>query len=119
MKGIIKIKENNDIEIIYQKNDQDAMDVIRNHYSPEFVYPINLNASYCMIVDVEGYRKELNTNKVGSYFYGSFQNGFFILGDIFIVKSIRDNEGLDIGWISENEILEMIDKIKKIIIFKL
>ena len=52
----------------------------------EHVKPARLRHPYCMIVNEEGRLLDLPLNYVGSYFYGTDQNGEPIVGNIVIMK---------------------------------
>jgi len=119
MRGIIKVNTNEEVKIIYSKDNKSIMDIIKNEIDPEFVYPKNLNSTLCMIVDDDGYRKDLDINEIGSYYYGSYENNHFILGDIFITKLKRDSEGISVDWLDDSEILKIIDEITMIINLKI
>ncbi len=110
---MIKVTTNNEIKTMSYKSREDSEREIGDNF--EYVYPVRLNPSYVMIVDVKGYSKNLDINMVGSYYYGSDKNGHAILGDILILRIQRESEGYTFTDLTPQEEKELSEEIKTII----
>ncbi len=109
---MIKVTVNNEIKTI-KYNDSKDLDKEIGCY--EFVYPVRLDPKFVMVVDENGYSKNLNINTVGSYYYGSDKNGYAILGDILLLRVHRRPDGYHISDITEQEENRLLEEIKTII----
>lgn len=110
---MIKITVNNKIRTISYKNSEDLEKELGSNY--EYVYPIRLNPDFAMVVDVNGYQKDLDINLVGSYYYGSDKNGHAILGDILILRVHRKSDGYYFTDINKQEEKRLIEEVNTII----
>lgn len=76
----------------------------------EIVCPRGLGSGYFMLVDARGVLKDLDTNVVGSYLYGTHEHGIPIVGPIYILRNI---DGNFVG-LSEKKLLDFQERFKSL-----
>lgn len=77
----------------------------------EIVNPKGL-IGYCLIVDEEGLLKEKECNYFGSYWYGFFEHGQPIVGDILVSKLSRNGDFVSLSEDDMNYIIGLTEKLK-------
>lgn len=75
----------------------------------EIVFPQNLKAPYCMVVDEEGLLKSKTPNSFGCYLYGTMWHGCPIFGDIVILKDGYRNGEPDIVGLDDVDIASVAE----------
>jgi hypothetical protein len=78
----------------------------------EIVHPKGLQHPFCFICNEEGLIRELPLNPMGCVWYGTFQHGSPICGNIVVMKEGMTEEGPDIVGLMPEE----IQKIKAMIL---
>lgn len=78
----------------------------------EVVRPVRLKRPYCMIVNDEGVLLNLPRNIFGSFLYGTNYHGYWILGDIVLLKEGINSDGeRDILGLDEQDIKYLCDMV--------
>ena len=73
----------------------------------EIVYPKGLGRPYLLVVNDEGRLSNMEINQVASYLYGTQDHGEPIVGPAMILKQIMTDDGPDIGFLTQEEALNM------------
>ena len=81
---------------------------------PEFIHPQRLPQPFAIAVDEIGLYKDLPVNPIGSWLYQTDIHGHPIVGDLLILKDIMTNDGPDISWLDESDILALSVFLKKL-----
>jgi len=92
--GIARIKELSNIKALNAHFGGSVESVT----SPRLPYP------FCMIADEEGRMKGLLRNNFASWLYGVDNHGEIIVGDVFLMKSVRSSDGYNLVGLTEQEI---------------
>lgn len=80
----------------------------------ENLRPMFLPDPYCMLVNEEGLKDELDLNFTGCMLYGTALHECPIVGDIVILKLVRGKEGFDFAGLTDTDIDRVCQYITKV-----
>ena len=82
----------------------------------DVVYAQGLKEPYVLVVDDEGlFVEEPRLNVIASLLYGIMKHGQPIVGNAIIMKDVMTEEGKCLGWLTHNEVTEVLSIIEKAI----
>lgn len=79
----------------------------------EIVYPKCMERPYLMVVNEEGWLRNMKINPVASYLYGTQDHGELIVGPALILKQIMTDDGPDVGFLTQEEALHLVVRLGK------
>lgn len=92
--------------------DCDCIEIVRPKFIPKYVNILN---NIVMVVDGDGFARKKNVNVLGSIFYGYYEHGCPIVGDVILMTERFTMDGPALYGLSDKDADAILFRLKEII----